>query len=78
MPCDVERAIFIKLFLPISLSYEDEGGALMALTYEDEMPYVFQAGISSHGPKICDGSGHPRVYTRISSFLEWIAENIDN
>lgn len=56
----------------------DSGGPLMAIdteTYPDH-PYWYFAGIVSFGPIQCGTPGWPGVYTRVSSFMDWILQNI--
>jgi secreted trypsin-like serine protease len=51
----------LKLSLPIS---SDSGGPLV---FNDKL-----IGVVSFGPTVC-ASGRPDVFTRISSFYDWIA-----
>lgn len=55
----------------------DSGGALVG-TYNDGRGgnYYYLAGLVSYGPKDCGTPGWPGVYTRVSSFIEWIQSNI--
>lgn len=39
-------------------------------------PYWYCAGIVSFGPKTCGQKGIPGVYTRVSSYTDWIVKNI--
>lgn len=36
----------------------------------------FLIGVSSYGPRNCDSGEYPGVFTRISSFLPWILDNM--
>lgn len=47
----------------------------MAFDSEHGPPYLYLRGISSFGHEACE-QDKPRVYTRVSHFLEWIANNI--
>lgn len=40
--------------------------------------YVYLTGIVSYGPRICGADGLPEVCTRVSSYLDWIKNNIKN
>ena len=40
------------------------------------VPYYFLAGIVSYGPKNCGTKDIPGVYTRVSSYIDWIQSNI--
>lgn len=56
----------------------DSGGPLMAIdgrTYLDR-PYWYSVGIVSFGPTPCGSIGWPGVYTRVSSYINWILQNI--
>ncbi|XP_063700511.1 serine protease easter-like [Culicoides brevitarsis] len=55
----------------------DSGGPLMR-TWRDSKGknYVFVAGIVSYGPTNCGQKGWPGVYTRVTSYLDWIQKNI--
>lgn len=43
---------------------------------DNDLPYWFLLGIVSYGAAECGRENVPGVYTRTSSFLEWINENI--
>lgn len=45
----------------------------MNFASENKRPHWFLAGIVSYGPLTCGSIGVPGVYTKVSSFLEWIA-----
>lgn len=55
----------------------DSGGPLMG-EFKDYRgnSYVYLAGLVSYGPSQCGLKGWPGVYTRVSSYLEWIQSNI--
>ena len=36
----------------------------------------YQVGIVSYGPKKCGQEDRPGVYTRVASFVDWIAEKM--
>ncbi|XP_065339127.1 melanization protease 1-like [Cloeon dipterum] len=58
----------------------DTGGPLMLLTLGygalTEIPVYMQLGIVSHGPDECGLNAPPAIATRVSSFAEWILDNI--
>ncbi|GIX78729.1 hypothetical protein CDAR_554711 [Caerostris darwini] len=66
----------IKLPEHLSLSTEqgDSGGPLL---FEFARGYFVLVGIVSFGYK-CAEPNFPGVYTRVSSFLPWITQNIKN
>jgi secreted trypsin-like serine protease len=45
---------------------------------EKTVPYYVLLGAVSFGPSKCGTVGVPGVYTKVSSYLEWISENIRN
>ncbi|KAL0280492.1 UNVERIFIED_CONTAM: hypothetical protein PYX00_001763 [Menopon gallinae] len=51
----------------------DSGGPLKTryINERDEVVYV-QHGIVSFGPRKCGTNGRPGVYTRVSSYIDWI------
>lgn len=55
----------------------DSGGPLMR-DFRDTRgnQYVYLAGLVSYGPTQCGMRGWPGVYTRITSYLNWIQNNI--
>lgn len=55
----------------------DSGGPLMR-EFRDSSGnhYVYLAGLVSYGPTQCGMGGWPGVYTRVTSYLEWIQNNI--
>ena len=52
----------------------DSGGPLFVKDATSEI--FFQTGIVSFGSKMC-GTGKPGIYTRISNYIDWIAENLE-
>lgn len=50
----------------------DSGGPLMM----PKLNQFYLVGIVSYGPKTCGVPGVPGVYTRVSSFVDWIEEQI--
>lgn len=48
----------------------------MAKNMNDPPGYWYLAGIVSYGPAACGSEGIPGVYTKVSSYLEWIVSNI--
>ena len=51
----------------------DSGGPMVYRAIPDN-PY-YQVGIVSYGTRIC-GQGVPGVYTRVTSFLDWIESKL--
>ncbi|GAB0097787.1 CLIP domain-containing serine protease [Sergentomyia squamirostris] len=54
----------------------DSGGPLVALNNRGRRPYWFLVGLVSFGPSPCGMEGWPGVYTRCSSFVDWISQTI--
>ena len=55
----------------------DSGGPLMLIDRSiPNRPFWYCAGIVSFGPSPCGMAGWPGVYTRVSSYTNWIANNI--
>lgn len=54
----------------------DSGGPLMLGTNEKTHLRYYQVGVVSYGLK-CAEPGYPGVYTRITSFLDWIQKNLN-
>ncbi|XP_063697880.1 phenoloxidase-activating factor 3-like [Culicoides brevitarsis] len=55
----------------------DGGGPLVALRDDGKGgKYYYAAGLVSYGTKICGDPKTLGVYTRVSSFLDWIEENV--
>lgn len=48
------------------------------MNFASEKDHWFLAGIVSYGPMTCGSKGVPGVYTKVSSFLKWIAKNLSN
>lgn len=48
----------------------------MMYNVENNVPYWVAIGIVSFGPSDCGKAGVPGVYTRVSSYLEWIENNL--
>lgn len=46
------------------------------LLAEGDVPYWTLIGSVSYGPTECGTEGIPGVYTKTSSFLEWISKSI--
>lgn len=55
----------------------DSGGPLMKLEQIGGQPAWFLKGIVSFGTEKCGTEAVPGVYTRISKFMDWILENIE-
>ncbi|KAH8300931.1 hypothetical protein KR044_004940, partial [Drosophila immigrans] len=57
----------------------DSGGPLTVEAYTpDRDLYAYLAGIVSYGKKRCGLADFPGVYTRVSSFMDWIEQSIRN
>lgn len=55
----------------------DSGGPLMSETRDSKgNSFVYLAGLVSYGPTQCGMKGWPGVYTRVSSYLDWISSKI--
>jgi secreted trypsin-like serine protease len=54
----------------------DSGGPLMKYHSDGQRQFVVLAGIVSYGNTACGKQGYPGVYTRVSSYLDWIATNL--
>lgn len=55
----------------------DSGGPLMQVLIGNNGPRYFLTGIVSFGRKMC-GDPHPAIYTRTTSYLDFISKNIKN
>lgn len=56
----------------------DSGGPLMIATADaNGVSRFIQHGIVSFGPRQCGTKGQPGIYTKVSSYMEWILENIE-
>lgn len=53
----------------------DSGGPLMLARMQQDNYLYYQIGIVSYGFK-CAEPGFPGVYTRVTSYLQWIENNI--
>lgn len=51
----------------------DSGGPLMR---EDKSGRYILIGLVSFGPRTCGISSFPGVYTRVTSYIDWITRNI--
>lgn len=49
------------------------GGPLMQMNVDSVVPYWLLMGIVSYGHDECNGGDMPGVYTKVSSYLEWIS-----
>ncbi|XP_030564693.1 serine protease easter-like [Drosophila novamexicana] len=57
----------------------DSGGPLTVEAYTPQKDhYVYQAGIVSYGKEICGETDFPGVYTRVSTYMDWIEQTINN
>lgn len=55
----------------------DSGGPLMSDAATSNERYTL-LGLVSFGPRTCGVSNFPGVYTRISSYVDWIIDNIES
>jgi secreted trypsin-like serine protease len=53
----------------------DSGGPLMKYNFDGTNQFWFVAGVVSYGTIEC-GTGVPGVYTKVSSYMDWIKEQI--
>ena len=51
----------------------DSGGPLM----RNENPYYYLIGLVSYGPQACGTENIPGVYTRVSSYIDWIVSKME-
>jgi secreted trypsin-like serine protease len=66
---------FLRMF-EFFYSKGDSGGPLMKEYSDgDNVPYRYLVGLTSFGAK-CGTAGSPGVYTKITSYLDWINETI--
>lgn len=65
--------------LSINTSAGDSGSGIMLPSYseDDEEYYLYLAGVVSYGAS-CGTKGMPGVYTKVTSYLNWISENVDD
>lgn len=54
----------------------DSGGPLIGLDPIGTSPYYYLVGIVSFGPTPCGLEGWPGVYTKVSSYLNWIESKL--
>jgi secreted trypsin-like serine protease len=54
----------------------DSGGPLMKEYYDGVKQFWFVVGVVSYGPRECGSEGVPGVYTKVSSYMDWIREKI--
>ncbi|CAH0728371.1 unnamed protein product, partial [Brenthis ino] len=54
----------------------DSGGSLVKMVTEDYEKNWYLFGITSTGPKRCGSEGMPGIYTRITSYMDWIRKTI--
>ena len=54
----------------------DSGGPLMKVEVLDGPPKYYLIGIVSFGAKHCGESTTPAVYSRVSSYITWILDNV--
>ncbi|XP_070509695.1 CLIP domain-containing serine protease B4-like [Chironomus tepperi] len=56
----------------------DSGGALMKqINNRGRLSYYALVGLVSFGPAECGTLDHPAVYTKVSEYVQWIANNMD-
>lgn len=55
----------------------DSGGPLMRLVIDGDVQYWVLEGVVSFGYN-CGTEGWPAIYTRVTSYLDWIKNNIKN
>lgn len=55
----------------------DSGGPLMSEGAAGITERFTLIGLVSFGPRTCGVSNFPGVYTRISSYVSWIIDNMD-
>ncbi|XP_056634742.1 phenoloxidase-activating factor 3-like isoform X1 [Diorhabda sublineata] len=56
----------------------DSGGPLQEVGDVNGVIRIMQYGIVSFGPKNCGTEGIPGVYTKVSSYMEWILDNLED
>lgn len=54
----------------------DSGGPLMKVDVAEDGPRYFLFGIVSFGAKYCAATTMPAVYTKLSSYLTWVLNNL--
>lgn len=50
----------------------------MSISFYDEEPIYYLKGIVSYGSDSCGIEGIPAVYTKVTGYLEWISNNVDD
>lgn len=56
----------------------DSGGPLMSDANSGDSERYVLYGLVSFGPRRCGLSNFPSVYTRVSSYIEWIVKNMES
>lgn len=54
----------------------DSGGPLMSDASESNDRYTL-LGLVSFGPRTCGVSNFPGVYTKVTSYIDWIIDNME-
>lgn len=54
----------------------DSGGSLVKHISDGTSSNWFLVGVTSYGYKDCGTEGRPGLYVRITSYMDWIVENI--
>jgi secreted trypsin-like serine protease len=57
-------------------SHGDSGGPLSLFIDDARVPHWVLIGIVSFGSTNCGKDGTPGLYTKVTSYLEWISNNI--
>jgi len=57
-----------------SLFQGDSGGPMMFFIKDQ----YYLMGVVSRGPKLCGEPGYPGIYTRVSSFIDWIVRILNS
>lgn len=56
----------------------DSGGPLIALDRRNvTQMYMYLVGVVSYGPTSCGQLGWPGVYTKVSEYMDWIQNNLE-
>ncbi|CAH0551214.1 unnamed protein product [Brassicogethes aeneus] len=55
----------------------DSGGPMKQIENFDGESRFVQYGIVSYGPRDCGTEGQPAIYTRVSSYVSWILDNLE-
>ncbi|CAG9860068.1 unnamed protein product [Phyllotreta striolata] len=56
----------------------DSGGPLKSTGEINGSMRFVQYGIVSFGPRLCGAKGKPGIYTRVTSFMKWILDNLED